>query len=666
MKRVLVVEDEAAIRNNIVRLLKAEGFDAASAEDGAKGLDKVLEFNPDLILSDVNMPGLDGYGLLQAVRAHGDFADTPFIFLTAMDQRDSFRQAMRLGADDYLTKPFTRAELLEAVNTRLDKRERELSLQSSRINKTEEALQRQFMRSLQGVAQDTFSELHPSNLAAGGEPKQATVLFSGIRNFTSLSQRLEAPEVADLLTQYYQKACQPLLALHGTMLRFIGNGVMAVFFDSPEQVNAPRRALLAALDLVVAAQEFRAWLNERFADRALPEFTVGVGVLTGNVVVVHMGDDPAVVGDTVSEANRLEARTRELGWSIAACCNTVHLAGNGLLTGQQESIWLKGDAPQEVLEIIGIAADADLPDRNPVELAEQIRNALRVNSEVTGRAVRAALDATQRMVRTDPTPTIKGYHIFDRIGKGGMSTVYRAQRNSDGQELVLKTLDMLLHQDPELLNRFVQEFTLISQAQHPHVVQIFDLGVTDETVYIAMEYLPGGDLKRLITRGVQAEKALQYLRELASALSVIHARGIVHRDVKPDNVMFREDGTLVLADFGIAKQSEANLAQTRVGEVFGTPYYISPEQATGKPVDARSDLYSLGVIFHELLTRQKPYYAETFEKLVAQHLFAAIPILPPLFERYQLILNQLLAKKPEDRFASADDVVRACEALISH
>ena len=154
----------------------------------------------------------------------------------------------------------------------------------------------------------------------------------------------------------------------------------------------------------------------------------------------------------------------------------------------------------------------------------------------------------------------------------------------------------------------------------------------------------------------QYPQAVQYLRQMASALSVVLASGVLHRDLKPGNIMLRKDGSIALIDFGLAKTARLEAEITGKGEIFGTPYYMSPEQGRGSNVDERSDIYSLGVIFFEMLTREKPFLADTAMGLIYQHSKAPVPLLPERLEKYQALLNVMLAKAPADRLQSIDEI----------
>jgi serine/threonine protein kinase len=396
--KILVVEDDTSIRNNIVSLLRLEGFDVMDASNGVQALALARKHVPGLILSDVMMPELDGYGLLEQLRGDPLTAGIPLIFLSARTDRADRRRGMNLGADDYLGKPFTANELLEAVSARIKR-----------------------------------------NLA------------------------VEAPDARTL--------------------------------------------------------------------------------------------------------------------------------------------------PMDV--VLG-------------------RNA-----------------------KPRPPVAVKGYRILRKIGSGGMSDVYLAIRESDQRELALKVLDTGSQDDVGLLHRFIQEYALLAQIDHPNVAKIYDQGIADAHAFLSMEYFAGGDIKRRIAAGMTQNQALSVAVQVALALDQIHALGIVHRDVKPDNLMLRQDGSVALIDFGIAKHADHALGHTLHGEIVGSPYYLSPEQAAGRAVSAASDVYCLGVIFYEMLTGERPYTADRVEVLLAQHLFSPTPQLAPQHARLQDLLDQMMHKDPALRMGNA-------------
>jgi serine/threonine-protein kinase PpkA len=256
-------------------------------------------------------------------------------------------------------------------------------------------------------------------------------------------------------------------------------------------------------------------------------------------------------------------------------------------------------------------------------------------------------------------PLIKGYRFEKRLAVSEHSAVYLALRESDNRKMVLK----VLRQVPDLsdglgaFDRFLQEYEMIAELDHPNIVDIYDLGVSDDHAHIAMEYVSGGDLKQRIAAGLAEPQALEYLKQITGALAELHKLGILHRDLKPGNIMVREDGSLALIDFGLAKRMRLEQEITGNGEIFGTPYYMSPEQGHADDVDERSDVYSLGVIFYEMLTGQKPFVGADAMSIILKHTKAPVPVLPHRLAHHQALINLLLAKRPEDRLQGAAEVL---------
>ncbi len=261
---------------------------------------------------------------------------------------------------------------------------------------------------------------------------------------------------------------------------------------------------------------------------------------------------------------------------------------------------------------------------------------------------------------------VRGYSCIRRLAVGGSSSVFLAEHRESGDLRVLK----VFRQVPDVVegsttfDRFLREYELVEHLDHPNIVRIYDIGVADDHLFLAMEYFPGGDLRARMKRPMPWPEALAYLRQMAAALGALHAVGVLHRDVKPGNLLLREDGSAAFIDFGLARQLGLESDITGIGTIFGTPHYMSPEQGHGSPLDERSDLYSLGVVLHEMLTGEKPYTAEAPLAVIYKHANAPIPRLPASVGHLQGLLDALLAKRPADRPGSAAAIVALIDELL--
>lgn len=258
---------------------------------------------------------------------------------------------------------------------------------------------------------------------------------------------------------------------------------------------------------------------------------------------------------------------------------------------------------------------------------------------------------------------IPGFDIDSEIGQGAMASVYLATQRSLERKVALKVMAASLAADPTFCERFLREGRTLARLAHPNIATIHDIGNVDALYYMAMEYLPSGTLKERIAAGLSPEQGLAYVRQIAQALGYAHAQGLVHRDVKPANILFRADGTAVLSDFGIAKSLDDRTQFTQAGFAVGTPSYMSPEQARGQEIDGRADLYALGVVLYEILVGELPYSGTDALSTALAHLTEPLPELPIEHGRYQDILRGLLAKDPNERFPDAAALLAALDRL---
>jgi tRNA A-37 threonylcarbamoyl transferase component Bud32 len=260
---------------------------------------------------------------------------------------------------------------------------------------------------------------------------------------------------------------------------------------------------------------------------------------------------------------------------------------------------------------------------------------------------------------------IRGHRCIRQVGSGGMCTIYLAESERAGTLVVLKVFNQVPDVSERIVgfDRFLQEYQIVAGLKHENIVRIYDLGIADDHAYIAMEHFPAGDLRQRMKKPLLPLMALRFLEQTASALDAIHSVGVLHRDLKPANVMLRADGSVCLIDFGLAKANEMDISLTGTREIFGTPYYMSPEQGHAEEIDARSDLYSLGVMFYEMLIGRKPYTGATAMEVIYKHKRADLPEIAPQFAEYREILLRLLAKSPADRYQSAGALLEAISSL---
>ena len=259
--------------------------------------------------------------------------------------------------------------------------------------------------------------------------------------------------------------------------------------------------------------------------------------------------------------------------------------------------------------------------------------------------------------------TLGQYRVVERIGRGGMATVYRAYHPALDRYVAVKVLPEFFAEDPSYRERFQQEARSVARLKHPNILEVFDFGYEDGVAYLVFELVEGGTLADRVGRPMDLREVIHLLEPVASALDHAHAHGILHRDIKPSNVLITKEGTPILADFGLAKMTGTIQRLTTSGVVMGTPEYMSPEQAADEFVGPASDIYSLGVVAYEMLTGRVPFAGDTPAATLLSHATKSMPatreLKGELSAHVEEVLRHALAKRPEDRYLSAAALVAA-------
>jgi DNA-binding response OmpR family regulator len=297
-----------------------------------------------------------------------------------------------------------------------------------------------------------------------------------------------------------------------------------------------------------------------------------------------------------------------------------------------------------------------------------------LDAQQLGRTLRKVIHASRRRARRRaiagallhqrPTAELEvpNYTLLRELGRSARTRVWLAESATLRRPVALK-VGQPQTGGPTGQPQFANEYKAIAALRDPAIIDIYDYGVHDGREYLAMEYFPCGDLKQRLLQPMDSGAAVNYVRHIANALRVVHRAGLLHRDLKPPNIMLRPDGTTVLIDFGLARHVNSNTSNTAIGVLRGSPYYMSPEQVQGRTLDARSDLYALGVVFYEMLTGRKPYTALTAIELMQQHVSGERPALPPELAVYEPLIARLMARERDERCADVDELLAALADL---
>ena len=681
MARVLVVEHDPAIRRLLALHLESETHDVMAAVDGEQGLRMAIESPPDLIVSESRTPRLNGIEMLAGIRSNAQTASTPFIFLTDSDDTDLRARSSAMRVSDYLVKPFNRESLLRAVSRQTrQRRTRQLEIETQEITPADHsetmAMAPEYAAPLPDV--DTPAR------DATSRSVESTVMFFAIRDFNRIGEALGDELQLELFNTFYENVRDVVTNGSGWIVKTIEGGFIAMFEDGvTSSIHHAERAAKTAILCVLALHRYGPWVAEKLGHGKVPALAAITGMHSGPVSVCSFlggrtggKSERTIIGDTVNVASRLQARAGELGWGIVVSDATQRGAGPRFGHGREGQIVVKGrKSPLDIVEITALQAK---PGADAVDSAFYIdvASALVANTRLLNvqnsirQAATAAPPPAPATARPAAAPAaaaaepsiaapinVDGYRVLRKIGEGGMAEVYLAQHLATDRPRVLKLVRLTEDHESETAKRFVQEYALLMQSFHPNVAQVYQHGHQGGYAYMAMEYFAGGDLRQLMRERCSPTMAIAALVQIASGITAVHRTGIVHRDLKPDNIMIRADGSMAIADFGIAKKVSDAHGPTQHGDILGTPYYLSPEQVLGIPPDHRADIYSLGVMFFEMLSGKRAYVAETAMGLMHQHAHSPVPLLPKGLERYQPLLERMMNKDKHRRFGGASEII---------
>jgi serine/threonine-protein kinase PpkA len=632
MSRILVVDDSPDIRQLIRTYLQADGHVARLATDGQSGLEAAMMDLPDLIISDVRMPFMDGFGLLDAVRADRRMANVSFMMMTAYNSPEILAKALRAGVNEFISKPFDRVELMKMVG---------------------QALRAQGM-----LAPPMPAPAAPR--AAGRPDVPAAVIFTETCGLEVLNDALRPGEVAELLARFAADSDAAARREGGTFMRLDDRRFAAVFEDSPGSGAgaSAAKAMRAALTMVLAAQRLKPWTASRFPGRHVPELAVALGVHCGSVQMLP----GAAAGPTVDLAAFLARSSPALRWSIAASREVATAAGLAFLPGRDAKLTM---AKRELaaVEVKGLGRREDLSPEM-ARIAPLVEAAVNRNAGLVGFA--QALTRTRGSAPRPDAPAaeapagdlVPAYSSIRKLSDNGIVAVSLGQPVRGGAPVVVKTILIGDEKKRPQLKRFVDAYAALADVDHPAVARGMAQGLTATHAYVAQEYCPAGDLRNLIADGMSGDEAMKLLLRVAGGLKAAHQRGVVHGDLEPSNILFRADGSVAITDFSLAIITEYAMGEAGAGVVLRSPDYMSPELINGAAPDMRSDLYSLGLLLHEMLTRQRAYASADLSKVLMDHLTAPVPRLPAPLERYQPLLDKLMAKQRDQRFGTVTEAIQ--------
>ncbi len=693
---VLVVEDNADMRG-LIREICQPRYDVIEAASGEEALAQLETQTPALVISDVMMPGMDGYELLARIRDNPDTVSLPVILVTARAGQEMRISGLESGASDYLTKPFNARELLARTDNliRLNEQGRELADLNQELRDTVARLEREVVdqtaqaeRSRQ-LAKYLPPDLVHSVMEEGADPgrslerRRLTLVGLELRGFDELLRTLEPEDLAAMLNGYLSAVTDAVFGEGGTLLTVLRDRIIAAY-GAPRSDGAEADAAQAARLGEVLRTRAREVCDQwrAFLEGGPPSPTVLLH--SGYATVGHFGSESrreyAAVGVVVDETHELLGAVDP---GVVSCTS----ATNRLLPSQDPPPQSLGEwsvtGRTQPIQVYTIAAVGRWGDTTP-GLATSDRGPA-ITSTGTFSAARRVSGAVE-VVRPDPAeitnlPTrvdalapgsvIGGRYQLTSLRSGSsQSAVFEARDQKLDVDVAIKLVPRNPTGDPRAASPLLREVRLARLIHHRNIARLHDVGEFGPFDFVTMELIRGERLAHRLAAGhaLPQDLTVDVLRQLCSGLAAAHGAGVVHRNLKPSNIMLEQTGRVVMLEFGIARWSpDVDRTATEHGEVLGSPHYVAPEQIEDQPGDARTDIYSLGVIAFEMGTGRPPFVAEDPLAVLKMHLEEPPPdplsLNPELSPRLAALILRCLAKNPAERFDSTTEVVPLLASL---
>jgi signal transduction histidine kinase/DNA-binding response OmpR family regulator/predicted Ser/Thr protein kinase len=665
---VLVVEDNPDMRGLLREICQRE-FQVREARDGREGLELAEQLRPALVISDVMMPVMDGYALLEGIRSHPAIATTPVMLLTARTGSEMLVAGLESGANDYLSKPFEEPELLARARNLVQMEQQRQQLSGINLRLQEEVLQRatELERArmlgrylppdLVRAILDGREEVQVSQ-----QRSQLTVFLVELRGFNLMVEQL-APEETTAMLNGYLSAMMDLALEHGATVDRLNHEVVGGFFGAPTSEGVDRDAIRCA-QMAVAMRRRAAEICDGWRRNVRMTAVPTIVLASGFATVGNFGSSRRVeytaVGGPVNQTGELMPAVPS---GAVACTHPTFVLIEGSVP---VTPWESVKAPhwQNPVDLYRFVIELDPGDSTldiPSSPAAASSGSWTPSSQRAVRSLESPAGTRQASDALAPDTVIADrYRVIRGLGKGGMSVVYQVRDLRLDSDVALKVLKE--SQDQQPIKYLRKEVKLARLVSHRNVARIYDLGACEDFHFITLEYIDGRSLAEELRSGgaLDLEPGTAILRQICDGLGAAHLAGIVHRDLKPSNVMLEASGRAVILDFGVARWASSVRHDDTATSFLGTPRYMAPEQFKGEPVDRRSDIYSLGCLAFEMFVGQKLFAESDPTTLGYQHVHVQPPhpqqVRPDLPPRLAALILRCLRKEPAERFDRVEEI----------